>query len=148
VGLVPLVMVVMNVIYAASAYPAGAASDLRGRQTILVGGFAALIIGDVVLATANEVWQVMAGVALWGFHMGLTQGLLATLVADTSPAKFRGTAFGMFNLVSGLVLLLASVLAGFLWDRYGAPATFLAGAVFTGVALIGLLAVGGLRSGA
>jgi MFS family permease len=146
VALVPLVMVVMNVIYAASAYPAGAASDLRGRQTILVGGFAALIIADVVLATANEVWQVMAGVALWGFHMGLTQGLLATLVADTSPAKFRGTAFGMFNLVSGLVLLLASVLAGFLWDRYGAPATFLAGAVFTGVALLGLLAVGGLRS--
>jgi MFS family permease len=147
VALVPLVMVVMNVIYAASAYPAGAASDRMGRQTVLVGGFAALIIADLMLATATEVWQVMAGVALWGLHMGLTQGLLSTLVADTAPAQLRGTAFGMFNLVSGLVLLLASVLAGFLWDRYGAPATFFAGAVFTAVALIGLLSVGGRRRG-
>jgi MFS family permease len=147
VALVPLVMVVMNVIYAASAYPAGAASDRLGRQTMLVGGFAALIMADVVLATADEVWQVLAGVALWGLHMGLTQGLLATLVADSSPAELRGTAFGVFNLVSGLVLLVASVLAGFLWDRYGAPATFFAGALFTTIALIGSVAVGGLRRG-
>jgi MFS family permease len=147
VALVPLVVVVMNVIYAASAYPAGAASDRLGRQTMLVGGFAALIMADVVLATADEVWQVLAGVALWGLHMGLTQGLLATLVADSSPAELRGTAFGVFNLVSGLVLLVASVLAGFLWDRYGAPATFFAGALFTTIALIGSVAVGGLRRG-
>jgi MFS family permease len=146
VALVPLVMVVMNVVYAASAYPAGAASDRMGRKTVLVGGFAALIMADLMLATANEVWLVMAGVALWGLHMGLTQGLLATLVADSSPAELRGTAFGVFNLVSGLVLLLASVLAGLLWDRYGAPATFLAGAVFTAVALVGLVAVGGRRT--
>jgi MFS family permease len=138
---VPLVMVVMNVVYAASAYPAGVLSDRLQRRTLIITGFLVLIIADIILATANDIWQVMVGVMLWGLHMGLTHGVLAALVADTSPAKLRGTAFGMFNLVSGIALLLASVIAGWLWDRFGAPVPFFAGALFAAVALLGLLTV-------
>ena len=98
-----------------------------------------LVLADVVLATASTIWLVMAGIALWGFHMGLTQGLLATMVTDTAPAHLRGTAFGVFHLVSGIVLLAASVIAGALWSAYGAAWTFYAGAGFTAIALCGLL---------
>jgi MFS family permease len=139
VALVPLVMVVMNVAYAVSAYPAGHLSDRMDRRLVLASGFGVLIGSDVVLALATGVWQVVAGVALWGLHMGLTQGLLATLVADTTPSPLRGTAFGMFNLASGIAMLIASFLAGWLWDQYGPQATFYAGACFTTVALIGLM---------
>ncbi len=135
---VPAVMVIMNVVYAFSAWPAGALSDSIGRYRLLFAGFALLIVADLVLAFGNSVWAVMAGVALWGLHMGLTQGLLAALVADTAPAELRGTAFGMFNLVSGVALLAASVIAGELWDRIGPDGTFLAGALFTAVALAAL----------
>ena len=109
VAIVPVVMVVMNVVYTASAWPAGALSDSLGRFGILVVGFALLIFADLVLAFGNSVSTVMIGVALWGLHMGLTQGLLSALVADTAPAELRGTAFGMFNLVSGVALLAASI---------------------------------------
>ena len=139
--LVPLVLVVMNVAYAAVSYPAGRLSDRIGRHSLLVSGFIVLIIADLVLATASNVWWVMLGVMLWGLHMGLTHGILAALVADTSPARLRGTAFGVFNLISGIALLLASIIAGGLWDRYGAPLTFYAGAGFAAIALIGLLAI-------
>ena len=135
---VPIVMVVMNLVYTFSAWPAGALSDTIGRYRLLVAGFALLIVADLVLAFGNNVWAVMIGVALWGLHMGLTQGLLAALVADTAPAELRGTAFGMFNLVSGVALLAASVIAGELWDRIGPDGTFLAGALFTLVALAAL----------
>ena len=145
VALLPLVMVVMSVVYAASAYPAGALSDRIGRRHLLAAGCAALIAADLVLALASGIGPVMAGVGLWGLHMGLTQGLLAALVADTCPGDLRGTGFGLFNLISGLVLLAASLLAGFLWGRYGASATFLAGAGCTGLALIGLLVTGDRR---
>jgi len=135
VVLVPTVMVVMNVVYALSAWPAGSLSDRIGRYRLLVAGFALLIVADLILAFGGGVAAVMIGVAVWGLHMGLTQGLLSALVADTAPATLRGTAFGVFNLVSGLAMLLASVIAGALWDVIGPSGTFLAGAVFTAVAL-------------
>ena len=138
VALAPVVLVVMNVLYAVSAYPAGHLSDRVDRRLVLVAGCVVLIGADVALALAAGVWLALAGVALWGLHMGLTQGLFAALVADTTPGRLRGTAFGVFNLASGGTMLAASVLAGWLWDQYGAPATFYAGAGFTGVALLGL----------
>ncbi len=136
---VPIVLVVMNVVYTAAAYPAGVAADRGHRRALLVWGFAALIASDLLLAASATKTALFAGVALWGVHMGLTQGLLATLVADASPAALRGTAFGVFNLVSGVVLLAASVLAGALWSAYGPSATFYAGAAFTIFALAGLI---------
>lgn len=139
VAFVPLVMVVMNVIYAASAYPFGKLSDRVSHRRLLMFGLAVLIAADLVLAM-NAHWStVLAGVALWGVHMGMTQGLLATMVADTAPADLRGTAFGMFNLVSGLSMLIASVLAGLLWDTWGAESTFYGGAAFCMVALVCLM---------
>jgi len=135
--LVPLVLVVMNVVYAASAYPSGALSDRRDRRRVLAVGFTVLIIADVILVLAPGLGMVMLGVALWGLHMGMTQGLLSALVADTAPAALRATAFGVFNFFSGVALLLASLIAGFLWDLAGAAATFAAGAVFAAIGLIG-----------
>lgn len=140
-ALIPLVMVVMSTAYALCAYPAGRLSDRIPRWYVLAAGSLVLIVADIVLALAGSVWQVMAGVALWGLHMGLTQGLLSTLVADTAPAAIRGSAFGLFNLVTGLALLAASVIAGWLWQRYGAPVTFFTGAGLTALALAGLIVV-------
>ncbi len=137
-ALVPAVLVVMNVVYALAAWPAGVLSDRIGRYGLLAGGFALLLVADLVLAFGASIAAVGIGVALWGLHMGLTQGLLAALVADTAPAELRGTAFGMFNLVTGLATLAASIVAGALWDSAGPAATFLAGALFTAVALLGL----------
>ena len=136
--LVPSVMVVMNVVYALSAWPAGVLSDGMGRYRLLTIGFALLIVADVILAVNGSVAVVMLGVALWGLHMGLTQGLLSAMVADTAPAELRGTAFGVFNLVGGIALLIASVVAGALWEIAGPEGTFLAGAAFTAVALLAL----------
>ena len=138
--LVPLVLVLMNLAYALSAYPAGALSDRTNRVTVLKTGFALLVAADLVLAFTAGIEGIVFGVALWGLHMGLTQGLLAALVADTAPAELRGTAYGMFNLLTGLALLAASVLAGELWDRIGSQGTFLAGAAFTAIALAALTA--------
>ena len=135
-ALVPSVMVVMNVVYALSAWPAGMLSDSIGRYRLLMLGFALLIVADVILAVNGSVAVVMLGVALWGLHMGLTQGLLSAMIADTAPAELRGTAFGMFNLVGGVALLVASVVAGALWEIAGPEGTFLAGAAFTVVALL------------
>ena len=139
--LVPLVLVLMNVVYALTAYPAGVLSDHANRTVILGLGFSFLVAADLVLAFTSGIGGVAAGVALWGLHMGFTQGLLASLVADTAPPELRGTAYGIFNLLGGLALLVASVLAGALWDRVGPQATFLAGAAFTTVALLGLAAI-------
>ena len=132
---VPMVLVVMSAAYALSAFPAGLIADRAGRKLPFALGCAALVAADLVLAAAGGVAGVLAGVALWGLHMGLTQGVLATLVADTAPAPLRGSAFGLLNLVTGVVALAASVLAGVLWDRIGPPAPFIAGAVFTVIAL-------------
>jgi MFS family permease len=134
-AVVPAVLVLMNVVYALSAWPAGALSDRIGRFGLLASGFALLIAADLALAFAGDVATLALGVALWGLHMGLTQGILASLVADTAPAALRGTAFGLFNLVTGIATLAASVVAGALWDIAGAQTTFLAGAIFTALAL-------------
>ncbi|MCB1485848.1 MAG: MFS transporter, partial [Bauldia sp.] len=137
----PAVMVVMNVVYALAAWPAGILSDKVDRFTILVVGLVLLVAADLVLGFTGTIVGVGIGVALWGLHMGLTQGLLATLVADSAPAELRGTAFGVFNLAGGLAALAASVIAGGLWEAIGPGATFLGGAVFTAIALAGLLVV-------
>lgn len=144
-ALVPVIMVIMNVAYALSSYPAGVMSDRFERGPVLLVGVAFLICADLILAWGQSIPAVLAGVVFWGLHMGFTQGLLATLVADTAPQALRGTAYGLFNLATGVVLLAASVLAGGLWDRFGPTATFGAGAAFTTLALIGLLAVEALR---
>lgn len=138
-GYVPVVFIVMNVAYAATAYPAGVLSDRISARALLAGGLAILVAADVLLAFAESSTALLLGAGCWGIHLGLTQGLFAKLVADNTPAPLRGTAFGIFNLVSGGGLLLASILAGVLWTAYGAPATFLAGAGFAALAAIGLL---------
>lgn len=141
VAIVPAVMVVMNIAYALSAYPAGVLSDRLGRHGVLIVGVGMLVFADLFLAFTTSVPVLLVGVVFWGLHMGLTQGLLATLVADTAPPELRGTAFGVFNLASGIAMLVASVVAGALWQFFGPVATFLAGAVFTAVALTGLFAL-------
>lgn len=137
-ALVPLVMVAMNVVYSVSAYPFGKLSDRMNHSKLLAIGLVVLIAADLVLASSSHWVSVLVGVALWGIHMGMTQGLLATMVADTAPADLRGTAYGFFNLMSGLAMLVASGFAGWLWDAFGASATFYGGAVFSVVGLVGL----------
>lgn len=139
---VPVVMIVMNFSYAAGAYPAGTTADRFSRRALLLAGLAVLILADLVLATATSPLPVLAGAALWGLHMALTQGLLAKLVADTAPPTLYGTAFGIFNLASGGSLLAASILAGGLWSIYGPAATFLAGALFAALSAAGLIVYG------
>ena len=108
------------------------------HTALLALGLGVLVAADLVLAASDHWAVVLTGVMLWGVHMGITQGLLATMVADTAPADLRGTAYGVFNLMSGIAMLIASVVAGLLWDRFGASSTFYAGAIFCIVALIGL----------
>ena len=139
-GYVPLVLIAMNVVYAVFAYPAGIAADRVSARTLLLLGLTLLVAADLVLAAAATPALVIAGSTLWGGHMALTQGLLSKLVADTAPDYLRGTAFGIFNLASGIALLLASVIAGALWSGFGASATFLAGAAFAAATAVGLLA--------
>ena len=135
-AIVPLVMVAMNLVYAASAYPFGKLSDRIDHRKLLAAGLAVLIAADLVLASSQYWMALLAGVALWGLHMGMTQGLLAAMVADAAPTDLRGTAYGFFNLISGIALLIASAVAGFLWDWLGASFTFYAGAGFSVVALL------------
>ena len=118
---------------------AGATAAGGGRRLsplLWVAGLVLLIAADIVLAHGTHWGIVLVGVALWGLHMGMTQGLLATMVAQAAPADLRGTAFGVFNLVSGVATLVSSVVAGFLWDRVGAAATFYAGAAFSAATIV------------
>ncbi|MDR3530775.1 MAG: MFS transporter [Rhodopila sp.] len=138
-ALVPAVMVVMNLVYALAAYPAGMLSDRFGRGGPLTVGIVCLIVADLLLALGSTITLLIVGVVFWGLHLALTQGLFASLVADTAPEDLRGTAFGVFNFAGGIAMLAASVLAGGLWDAYGPAATFFAGAGLTAVALIGLV---------
>jgi MFS family permease len=130
---------VMNAAYVATAYPAGRLSDRVGRLWLLVLGLATLIVADIILAVGQSTAAVLAGVAIWGLHMGLTQGVFAAVVADAAPPDRRGTAFGVFNFISGLAALLSSLVAGALWQWQGPSATFWAGAAFAGVAVAGML---------
>jgi MFS family permease len=148
VAWIPMVMVAMNLVYAASAYPFGKLSDDMSHNKLLALGLGVLIGADLVLAQSNHWGAMLLGVALWGLHMGMTQGLLATMVADSAPADLRGTAFGFFNLMSGVTLLAASVVAGALWDQFGAPLTFHAGTAFCVLALAFLWLRGYRSSGA
>ena len=141
IGLVPIVMVLMNVAYASASYPAGHLADRVGRMPVLVTGIALLVVADLLLAAADGIALAFAGVVVWGLHMAATQGLLGALVADTAPADLRGSAFGLFNLAIGIAMLAASVIAGALWQTRGPAATFYAGAAFTTLALIGLVAL-------
>ena len=140
-ALLPLALIAMNLAYTAIAYPAGVALDRGHGKALLVWGLLALVLADIVLAATTSVPLLFLGILLWGAHMGLTQGVLSALVAGTAPAHLRGTAFGVFHLVSGVMLLAASVLAGWLWGAFGSAATFYSGAAFTAIALAGLLAV-------
>jgi MFS family permease len=133
---VPAVMVVMSLAYSLSAYPVGKLSDGMSRTTLLGIGLLLLVLADLVLAQLGSVAGLMLGVTLWGLHMGFSQGILAALVADTTPKEPKGTAFGVFNLVSGLCMLLASVIAGWLWEVHGSKTIFYAGAVFAIFALL------------
>jgi MFS family permease len=135
---VPLVMVGMNLVYSGSAYPFGRLSDRMNHGALLSLGLIVLVAADLVLATNGDWLTVAVGVSLWGLHMGITQGLLATMVAGAAPEDLRGTAFGFFNLVSGIAMLIASAIAGLLWDSFGASFTFYAGAVFAALALMGV----------
>lgn len=132
----PVVMVVMSLLFMLSAYPVGWWSDRTDRTGLLAIGMLLLVAADLLLAWADSTPLMLLGVAVWGLHMGFTQGLLATLIADTTPADLKGTAFGVFNLASGLAMLLASVLAGWLWQSFGASSTFLTGAGLAFVALL------------
>ena len=134
----PMVLIAMNLIYAACAYPFGKLADRMQHGTLLTWGLLLLIAADALLAYSNSGVWVWTGIALWGLHMAMTQGLLATMVADSAPADLRGTAYGFFNLMSGLAMLLASGLAGLLWEQLGAAFTFLAGIVFC-LAALGLI---------
>lgn len=135
----PLVLVLMNAVFALSAYPMGRLADRVAHTALLGAGLVVLVAADIILARAATLPETAIGVALWGLHMGMTQGVMAAMVASRSPAELRGTAFGFFNLASGVAMLIASVLAGFLWDRYGAPVTFYAGAAFA-IAAFGMFA--------
>ena len=138
VALIPGILVTMNIVYAAAAYPFGRLSDRIGRRGLLLAGVGFLIAADIVLATARSVWLVVGGAALWGLHMGATQGLLSALVVDAAPSHLRGTALGLYSLITGGALLAGSVLAGGLWTAFGPAATFMAGAVFAGLAFLGI----------
>jgi predicted MFS family arabinose efflux permease len=138
IAVAPLVMVAMNLVYAVTAYPFGRLADHVSHGKLLGFGLLVLMGADGVLASAGNWGIVVVGVGLWGMHMGMTQGLLAAMIAEHAPADLRGTAYGIFNLACGVAMLIASVLAGLLWDQLGASFTFLAGAVFC------LLAIGGL----
>lgn len=135
-ALVPLVMVLMNIVYSIGAYPFGLLADKLPHHRLLIIGIVPLVIADLLLAQSRQLGWVAAGVVFWGLHMAATQGLLAAMVADAAPPQLRGTAFGLFNLASGLAMLAASVIAGLLWDRSGAAATFYAGAAFALAALL------------
>jgi MFS family permease len=138
VALVPAVLIIMNIVYCVSAYPAGWFSDRGSRKTVLMAGVAMLLAADLILGLASNLRMLGLGVGLWGLHMGFTQGLFAAMIADATPPELRGTAYGVFNVVCGVAMLLASVIAGVFWDRFGSGTTFLAGAVFSGLAVLAL----------
>lgn len=138
-ALAPMVLVVMNLVYSLGAYPAGALSDSRSARGMLLWGLGLLMAADAALALASGLGMIFLGIALWGAHMAMTQGLLSKLIADTAPPALRGSAFGLFNLALGAAMLLASLIAGILWQTVGPQATFVAGGAFSAAAFLLLL---------
>jgi len=136
---VPFILLILSAAYAVSAYPVGLLSDRIGRVGLITTGLIMLIMADAFLAAAHTGWQVSIGAALWGLHMGFTQGLLSAMVAETASPELRGTAFGFFSMACGVLMFLGCLLAGLLWDIYGAPATFISGAVFAALSLFGFI---------
>lgn len=143
---VPITMVVMHAIYGLTAYPVGALSDRLGRKGLLAASLGFLIVADLVIAQSTTIYPFLAGIVLWGLHMGFSQGILATLIADTAPGHLKGTAFGMFNVITGLVMLVGNIGAGWLWESYGSSSTFLAGAILSAVALLSLALLPGIAA--
>lgn len=143
---VPITMVVMHAVYGLIAYPVGALSDRLGRKCLLAASLGFLIVADLVIAQSTTIYPFLAGIVLWGLHMGFSQGILATLIADTAPGHLKGTAFGMFNVITGLVMLVGNIGAGWLWESYGSSSTFLAGAILSAVALLSLALLPGIAA--
>ena len=137
-SLVPLSLVVMNVAYSLSAYPIGLLSDRIDRIKLLIGGFSLYAAVYLGFGFAQAPWQIWGLFALYGLHLGMSQGILLAIIANTIPNTLRGTAFGLINLVTGAALLPASLLAGFLWQNVSPQATFIAGSLFA-IAAIALL---------
>ena len=135
----PLTLAVFNLAYVMLAYPAGALSDRMSPRAILMAGIGLLIAGDLVLAESANFAGLLLGTILWGAHMALTQGIFARMIADSAPENLRATSFGAFYFVTGFGALLASLGAGWLWDRQGASATFIASALVAAVALAMLM---------
>lgn len=142
----PMVFITMNIVYALTAYPFGKLADSMSHARLLRWGLLLLIAADLCLAASEQLAVLFSGIVLWGLHLGMTQGLLAAMVANTAPAALRGSAYGLFNLCSGIAMLVASVVAGLLWDGFGAPATFYAGALFSTIALVALLLLPGTHA--
>lgn len=141
----PAALMVMSIVYTLVAYPAGLLADRVDARGLLAAGLLVLIGADAVLAVATSHWTALGGVALWGLHMGLTQGVLAAMVAATSPAHLRGSGFGIFNLISGVMMLVASVVAGALWQHVNPAATFVTGGALCAICLVGLAWVHPMR---
>ena len=146
-ALAPLVLVAMNIVYALGAYPAGKLSDRVSARAILAVGMICLMLADLALAILDGIGGAFVGIALWGAHMALTQGLFAKLIADNAAPELRGSAYGLFNLATGLTMLFASVIAGVVWDRFGADATFLVGGTFALLAIVLLFVQRGPTAG-
>ncbi|MCF8468547.1 MAG: MFS transporter, partial [Sneathiella sp.] len=139
IGLSPFVLMLMSIVFSLSSYPAGILADRMNRSILLALGFATLIVAELLLANASGYFVVLIAVTFWGIHLGLTQGLLSALVADSAPDHLRGTAFGIYNLTNGISLLFASIVAGVLWQTWGASITFYVGAAFAGMGLLLIL---------
>lgn len=133
----PVILIVMNVVFSLSSWPAGILADKSGRIIPMLAGAVMLVFADIVLARADSIPLLFLGASLWGLHMGLTQGVVTAMVADEAPEHLRGTAFGMFNLISGVAILASSVIAGWLWQEYGPAFTFYAGALFCTLSVAG-----------
>lgn len=135
----PSIMIVMNIAFASSSFPAGALSDVIGRQAILSSSILLLFMAEIILGFSSTIWMTMIGVIIWGLHMGLSQGLLAAMVADSTPEHLRGFAYGIFYFVCGIATLFSSIIAGMIGDRWGIPFLFYFASVFSTIAILALL---------
>jgi MFS family permease len=131
VSFIPVVFVVMNVAYAIVAVPFGHLADRGGFFILIVCGFLILVLADIILALTNSVGWMFVGIIFWGIHLGMTQGLLLAMISKLSPLELRGTSFGLFHAISGVALLTASLIAGYLWQYYYSGLIFFVSAIIT-----------------